>query len=109
MGWEGYSGWLTQEEAVREVARRCVVVRLERGRKGDTMRGVWYAAVNNGPATKTFGLVLLVEGRAPNISVKAISEDMGPYYWGASDKLLALLDEPCNEAARGWRHKCRGR
>jgi hypothetical protein len=38
-----------------------------------------------------------------------MSEDMGPYYFGASAKVLAALSPTTNEEASRWREKCRAR
>ena len=58
-----------------------------------------------------FALVCLVETRTKHgqteTFVKCMDETMGPYYFTASDKVLAALLPTDNETANAWRERCR--
>ena len=71
---------------------------------------VIYAAVRSADSQEeVFGLVLLAERRNGVLFTKPIGEDMGPAENGCPARILDLLSEPSNEAARQWRARCRAR
>lgn len=53
------------------------------------------------------GVVFLVEWRGDTTGYKAISEDMGPYYWRMPERMLRTLrPEPYGELSAKWRAEC---
>lgn len=68
-----------------------------------------YAAVRSADGAEVFGLLLLAERRGGILYAKPISEERGPAEDGCPARILDLLSEPANEAARQWRARCRAR
>ena len=73
-------------------------------RKGNVI----YAALRkNDKPEIVFAGIFLLETRNGMLGVKAMGEDDGPYYYGASKRVLDALTEPVTDLARDWRDKCR--
>lgn len=70
---------------------------------------VLYAAIR-GSNGDVYALVVLhqkVKEGTSNFAYKDMSEDMGPYYYGASAKVLDALSPTTNIYAIKWREQCR--
>nr|WP_303180691.1 hypothetical protein [Lachnoclostridium phocaeense] len=80
---------------------------------GELLRAVMYGAVYYAavkmPSLDVIGVVILTttdKKNYCNISIKVISEDMGPCYYDCPQSILELLSPTVNEWARSWRDKC---
>lgn len=121
MGWTSYHASHYNRVNGREVVDRLAecdayfVGGLNAGfyhlKKSAMVGGVYYAAVERSDGKYgTFGAVILVdvdESLYYNISIKVMSEDMGPAYYDCPASILALLSETDNEFALEWRERCR--
>ena len=80
-------------------------------KKSAMVGGVYYAAVERTDGKYgTFCAVILAdvgERDYYNISIKVMSDDMGPAYYDCPASILALLSETDNEFALEWRARCR--
>ena len=65
-----------------------------------------YMAILNKETDEVHALVFLVDEKNGEFGYKTIGEDMGPYYYNASDKLLSLLTPTDDENALEWRKGC---
>ena len=73
-------------------------------RKGNVI----YAALRkNDKPEIVFAGIFLLSTRDGMLGIKAMGEDSGPYYYGASKRVLDALTEPATEFAREWRDRCR--
>jgi hypothetical protein len=120
MGWSGTKKDLprTEELAIRR-AEEEVGPLYRTNAKYDAAEQEW--AVYGGAVLKTgahagrrIGVVVLIrKGYDPGWSdVKVMSEDMGPYYYGARPSLLVWLenDGPAfGESSAKWREICKGK
>lgn len=64
-----------------------------------------YAACKN-RKDQIFGMVVLVENITYEFTYKEMIEEMGPYYYEASSKLISKLSPTKNAHAIEWRAKC---
>jgi hypothetical protein len=72
---------------------------------------VVYCAVERVTADGEFngirGCVVLVDhSNKLQIGFKIMDEEMGPYYWNASEEVLGLLDDTAHPWANKWRDRC---
>ena len=67
----------------------------------------FYAAVHDKKQNIVFGLVVLIKKDKEGIWVKEMDSSSGPYYYNASQKVLAALTPPVNNWDKEWREKCK--
>lgn len=56
-----------------------------------------------------FGMVFLVDARNGEVGYKDMDESMGPFYYGASKRVLDALTPTTDETALKWREQCRAK
>ncbi len=90
---------LTTEQAITYAIRGCPLI---------AKSGKWRLVEN------TSGQVILIyfvtEGRYPEVAVKPVSADMGPFAVapkGIFNKYVELVPEPLNDHDAQWRERCR--
>ena len=66
-----------------------------------------YFAVKSKKTGEVFTAVIPVERSGGDFSFKVMSEDMGPYYYGASRKVLDALTPTDMGYSKKWRAECR--
>jgi len=109
MGWDGERAWgRTKEQYMQDDIGRYYNI-IESNWKGNE----WYAALSNKEKPdKIFGIVCLIRKDGEYFMVKRMDETQGPYYYGASKKViqaltpLNILYTEGNENAQTWREKC---
>lgn len=114
MGWTGIKGNYLPSEFIQQAADSFINVELMQGAY-ESLRNeltkeddkfVIYSAVKH-PEGHVFGLVTLVDIQEDKeLFFKEMDETMGPVYYGASKKLIDMLDETDYEYAKEWRVKC---
>lgn len=95
MGWDSASDWRSKADVVADSIREYAMT--EHSVVGNHLWGV----VDTTSAGKIVVLIL-IDGRGGNWSRKAISEDMGPYYYDCPDKVLRAATGALNPE---WRAK----
>ena len=103
-------GWTTlrkrnrtvKEILIEEIKPHELVYSL---RKSNT----YYTAIKNPINNKIYACVFLFKDDKQNdeFSYKDMTEDCGPYCYGANEKLLSLLSETDNETSKQWREHCK--
>jgi len=73
-------------------------------RKGNVI----YAALRkNDKPEIVFAGIFLLRTSDGMLGIKGMGEDAGPYYYGASKRVLDALTETATTTAREWRDRCR--
>jgi hypothetical protein len=67
---------------------------------------IFYGAVRRGDVVSAYVAVTETFGDG-TVGVKTIHEESGPYFYGASEALLASLTPTSSPRAAGWRADCR--
>lgn len=110
MGWSGLSDSSRMPKHLRTVVEKACFLdgtdmsRVVASNSIGTMRkGEVYLALRLKDES-VIGVVILCEDGM----VKSMSDAMGPYYYGASAKVLDALSPTTDECALRWRAACRG-
>jgi hypothetical protein len=109
MGYTEYfagTGRDVKELITKEIGSHYEILRIESTPREYDYKP-YFLACKDRETGNVFAAVFLTNYRSGVFGYKDMSEDMGPSYYGVSDKFLDLLSEPFNEWAAEWRAKCR--
>lgn len=108
MGWDFIQGW-TKRQLIADLTKNAVA-------HATTASGLWVVHATTGPvqapagevpAGTNFITLYLLDCDKKAAGYKAISEDMGPYYFDCPLKLLNLTTTAINQSSEEWRAKVR--
>lgn len=104
MGWSSCASWRSPKDILREVSAPTfwnAGTKIIRTMITNYGRHIWMAVERE--SGERFIAFFLIEGKAPNLAYKSMSEDVGPAYHDCPLALLDMVPEPTKGYAMVWR------